>query len=228
MNFDVDPNYVTSAVASIEGDGHRVLVHKGVRFDPRASIKITGLNNTVVIEAGVEMRSARIQISGENNVVHIERSCRMKLGVIAVSGIGSQVRIGAGTSWESGSLIAGHGKAIHVGRDCMFSHEVVIRTDDAHGVFDLDTGLLLNSPDDVYVEDHVWLGNGARVNKGCRIGTGSVLSQMSLATGDMDANGAYAGVPARKIRDRITWSRSFSRENIPIEFWTGSAPASDK
>lgn len=33
MNFDVDPNYVTSAVASIEGDGHRVLVHKGVRFD---------------------------------------------------------------------------------------------------------------------------------------------------------------------------------------------------
>ncbi|MEO1291936.1 MAG: chloramphenicol acetyltransferase [Pseudomonadota bacterium] len=48
----------------------------------------------------------------------------------------------------------------------------------------------------------IWLGNGALVMAGCRIGDGVVLGAGSVLTKDVPPYEIWAGNPARKIRDR--------------------------
>jgi maltose O-acetyltransferase len=46
-----------------------------------------------------------------------------------------------------------------------------------------------------------WLGTGATVLPGVTIGDGCVIAAGAVVTGDCTADGLYAGVPARRIRD---------------------------
>jgi acetyltransferase-like isoleucine patch superfamily enzyme len=56
----------------------------------------------------------------------------------------------------------------------------------------------------VIVEDDVWIGFGAIVMSGVRIGTGSVIAAGSVVTKDIPAYSVAAGVPAKVIRERFT------------------------
>jgi len=53
------------------------------------------------------------------------------------------------------------------------------------------------------IEDDVWVGYGATVLCGVRIGEGSIIGAGSLVTKDVKPYSIYAGVPARKVRDRF-------------------------
>jgi hypothetical protein len=54
------------------------------------------------------------------------------------------------------------------------------------------------------IGDHVWLGQNALILKGCRVGSGSVISAACvLANKTVESNSVYAGNPARKIRENI-------------------------
>ncbi|QXP84023.1 DapH/DapD/GlmU-related protein [Methylococcus sp. Mc7] len=52
----------------------------------------------------------------------------------------------------------------------------------------------------VIIEDNVWIGAGACVLPGVRIGTGSVIGAGSVVTRDVPAGTIVVGVPARAIR----------------------------
>jgi len=54
----------------------------------------------------------------------------------------------------------------------------------------------------VVIEDDVWLGAGATVLEGARLRQGCVLGAMSMARGELEAYGVYAGVPAALIGRR--------------------------
>lgn len=94
----------------------------------------------------------------------------------------------------------------------------MIRTSDGHGIFDASTKECINQPSDVLIGDHVWLGNSSRVNKGSTIHSGSVIGQGSIVSKVVDGNCIYAGIPAKKIKENIVWSRSDSYEKIPEEY----------
>jgi acetyltransferase-like isoleucine patch superfamily enzyme len=94
----------------------------------------------------------------------------------------------------------------------------VLRTSDHHGIFERSSGVRLNPSADVIVGAHVWLGNGCRVNKGTRIGSGAIIGQNAIAGGDVEANSIYAGVPARKLRDDVVWSRTEKIRDVPERF----------
>ena len=49
-----------------------------------------------------------------------------------------------------------------------------------------------------------WIGYGAIVSRGVTIGEGAVVGAGSVVTKDVPAYEIWAGVPARKIRDRFT------------------------
>lgn len=57
---------------------------------------------------------------------------------------------------------------------------------------------------DVVIEDDVWIGCNATILKGVHIGKGSVVAAGSVVTKDVDEFSIYAGVPAKKIKDRFT------------------------
>jgi len=50
----------------------------------------------------------------------------------------------------------------------------------------------------------VWIGNGALVMAGVKIGDGSIVAARSVVTKDVPAFSIYGGVPAKKIKDRFS------------------------
>jgi acetyltransferase-like isoleucine patch superfamily enzyme len=53
------------------------------------------------------------------------------------------------------------------------------------------------------IENDVWIGYGATVMGGIKIGEGSIIGAGSLVTKDVEPYSIYAGVPARKVRSRF-------------------------
>ena len=52
------------------------------------------------------------------------------------------------------------------------------------------------------IGDDVWIGAGAAVLPGSRVGTGAVIGANSVVTTEIPAHEIWAGVPARKIGER--------------------------
>lgn len=58
-----------------------------------------------------------------------------------------------------------------------------------------------NAP--IVLEDGCWIGANCTVCAGVTVCENAVLTVGSIVSKDMEANGIYQGVPARKIRERI-------------------------
>lgn len=57
--------------------------------------------------------------------------------------------------------------------------------------------------DKTVVSDDVWIGYGSIILSGVKIGQGSIIAAGSVVTGDIEPFSIYAGVPARKIKERF-------------------------
>jgi len=55
----------------------------------------------------------------------------------------------------------------------------------------------------IILEEDVWLGGGVTVLDGVRIGKGSVISAGAVVNQDVESYSIMAGIPARKIRERL-------------------------
>jgi acetyltransferase-like isoleucine patch superfamily enzyme len=53
------------------------------------------------------------------------------------------------------------------------------------------------------IENDVWIGYGAIIMSGVKIGQGSIIAAGSVVTRDVDPYSIYGGVPAKKIKDRF-------------------------
>jgi acetyltransferase-like isoleucine patch superfamily enzyme len=53
------------------------------------------------------------------------------------------------------------------------------------------------------IEDDVWVGLGATIMQGVRIGRGSIIAARSVVTRDVPPYEIWGGIPAKKIRDRF-------------------------
>lgn len=54
----------------------------------------------------------------------------------------------------------------------------------------------------VVIGDDVWMGAGAIILGGVTVGAGCIIGAGAVVTRDTEANGIYAGIPARKLRQR--------------------------
>lgn len=119
----------------------------------------------------------------------------------------AQVFIGEGTTINGARIIADNSD-IHIGNDNLWSDEIILQSNDQHGIIDLETMKLNNAHRRrVEVGDHAWIGRRAMIMPDVRVGSGSILAAGAVLTGDMEENCVYAGVPARLIRRNTSWSR---------------------
>lgn len=201
------------------GQGNNISIADNVKVDPnkKLSISIKGNNNKIIISSGVELNNSLIQIVGSDCTLQIGSNCRF-INCNLILDQSSSILIGARTVWSSGVLRAEHKSTIRVGADCMFSADIHVRTTDGHGIFDLTTKERVNFAADVVIENHVWLGHSVYVNKGTTIGTCSIIGMSSVATGKLDPYSIYAGVPAKKIKDGVTWSSGLTFDSIPLPY----------
>lgn len=54
-----------------------------------------------------------------------------------------------------------------------------------------------------YIGDDVWIGYGAIIMSGVRIGNGTIIAAGSIVTHDTEAYSIVAGIPAKKIKQRF-------------------------
>lgn len=55
----------------------------------------------------------------------------------------------------------------------------------------------------IIIEDDVWVGLGAIILSGVKVGTGSIVAAGSVVTKDIEPYSIYGGNPAKKIRNRF-------------------------
>lgn len=183
----LDPSVATRAVS--------------VKFSARAEDNIIALGNAA-------FSRAKVSFNGSRNVLLVEESTQ-KLGFNATLG-GNQnlIQIGPDVSINSADLLAsGYGARVIIGKGCMISYGVRVRTSDSHSIIDLENGAVINSPQSVAIDEDVWLAADVMVLKGVHIGRGSIIAARSVVTRDVPPCTLMAGTPARKVRSNVSWLR---------------------
>ncbi|MEC7829121.1 MAG: acyltransferase [Actinomycetota bacterium] len=108
-----------------------------------------------------------------------------------------------------GSAIVGHYR-IDIGDDVFTGMNVYI-TDQNHGYEDPDTPIGIQDPQDdpVVIGEGSWIGSGAVVLPGARIGKHCVVAANSVVRGTFPSYSVIAGVPAKVVRayDGTKWER---------------------
>ena len=108
-----------------------------------------------------------------------------------------------------GSAIVGDYR-IDIGDDVFTGMNVYI-TDQNHGYEDPDTPIGIQDPQDdpVVIGDGSWIGSGAVVLPGARIGKQCVVAANSVVRGTFPSHSVIAGVPAKVVRayDGTKWER---------------------
>lgn len=116
--------------------------------------------------------------------LHVGRNC----------GIGWQTTIAVGRTIRLGDNVRISGRAFLAGYP---GHPLDAKAR-AAGLPDTE-----DQVGDIVLEDDVWLGTGATVSAGVRIGKGTVVAAGSVVTRDLPANVLAGGVPARVIRKLV-------------------------
>ncbi len=103
----------------------------------------------------------------------------------------------------------GDGRSCVIGDDALISNDVWIRNYDMHAIHDLASGAQINRPAcDTVIERHVWLGQDALLLNCELIGMGSIIGARALVKGTVPRACAAAGIPARVLREGVSWGRN--------------------
>ena len=169
---------------------------------------VKGGGNSLTVKSGSRLIDCKIYFFGKNNRVIIHENVRLVASVIWIEDNENVIEIGEYSSMENGcSLSACEGTKISIGKDCMFSSKVNIRTTDSHPLLDLD-GKRINPAEDIVIGNHVWIGQDVLLMKGAQIADDSVVGARSLVNKKLsERNCVYAGLPAKKVKQDINWSR---------------------
>lgn len=204
---------------SVIQDNPCFVVQSGAETLPPAIVSNRGHDNIVFASFNASADRLRLKIHGSNNIIFVGAHFRGG-GDIGINGSGNVIYIGAFTTIGSITLNqTGNGGSFIVGDHCMISNRIQVGNTDGHAIFDKTTGERINPDRDVYIGDRVWIARDASIGKGAKINSGVVVGQKSHVVGTLDAECIYAGVPARKLREGIVWSRS--AENSVKEWHEG-------
>lgn len=193
----------------IRAGNQLILPISAERLLKKVTIKLGGCNNRLIIGEGCELSHCEIRLDGDNNLIEIGSRARFSSGKIFLRQTsGQHIRIGADTTVQGAYLLVDEAASIDIGRDCMLSTDILIRTGDKHSILDAVSGERLNPSRDVKIADRVWLGRAVQILKGTVIQSESVVGAGSLVSRAFDeGNCVIAGVPAKVVKRGIRWDR---------------------
>lgn len=176
----------------------------------KSKIKCKGKNNLIEIGNNVNLKNTTLIIEGNNNHITIGENVKIyEFCKILIEGTNCKIFIGDRTTIGSGNIFCGESNTkIKIGSDCMISRNVSMNTSDFHSIIDIASKKRINIPQDINIGNSVWLGYNSRINKGAFIDEQSVIAIGAIVPGkSFPKNVIIAGVPAKIIKENITWSR---------------------
>ena len=194
-----------NTIVLIKANGKKIYSPKIKNFET----KFSGKNNYIEIHEPIDIEQ-RIYISGDsdNKVVIYPNNEHRYLKVLM--GNKNTLTIGRNTSSVNLAIhmFSGENKSVTIGDDCQFSWDIMLRTTDAHTVYNIKTREVINPAKDIFIGDHVWICanttvlKGSKIASNCMVGTGSIINKEFN-----DENCMIAGAPAKVIKRDINWDR---------------------
>jgi acetyltransferase-like isoleucine patch superfamily enzyme len=155
---------------------------------------------------------------GRGLELEIARNARVEFGRFVWIGDDTKIRchegrveIGQKTVMGQECTISAY-QRVRIGEQCVIADRAMF-IDFDHGVVEVERPIRQQGiyKRDVEVGSNVWIGYGACILRGVRVGDNSIVGTNSVVTKDVPANAVVAGIPARVIRMRkapqeLRWS----------------------
>lgn len=187
--------------------GLKVIKGKCVRLNRN----INGKNNLFKSGEGCVIDHLNLYVVGNNNTIEIGENCTIQKGCsLWIIGnccsviIGANTRIGANCAIECQE----DNQRIEIGEDNLWSHNIRLRNNDSHFIYDASTGVRTNFPKPITIGNHVWIAAYATILKGVSIQDGSVIGTHALVTKNIPNNVVAVGIPAKVVQSEIEWSNA--------------------
>jgi acetyltransferase-like isoleucine patch superfamily enzyme len=159
--------------------------------------------------AGRRWQTDGLLFLGRGLELQIARQARVEFGRFVWIGDGTKIRchegavsIGAKTVMGQECTISAY-QRVRIGEQCVIADRAMF-IDFDHGVVEVERPIRQQGiyKRDVEVGSNVWIGYGACILRGVRVGDNSIVGTNSVVTRDVPANAVVAGSPARIIRMR--------------------------
>jgi acetyltransferase-like isoleucine patch superfamily enzyme len=150
---------------------------KWVKSDPFSSLLSIGAN-------------ARIELGGDFSVYSGSRLYVNNNAVLVL-----------GSGYINHNLSLSCFERIEIGHGVAISENVTIRDSDNHVI----SGSRNGKTAPVKIGNNVWIGLNAIILKGVTIGDGAIVAAGSLVNKDVPPATLVAGVPAKVIRENVSW-----------------------
>lgn len=111
--------------------------------------------------------------------------------VVRTSNANASILIGDRSGFSGVRIIAD--KSIRIGRRVIIGANTIIRDGDDH------PERLGTEPEEIVIEDNVFIGMNCTILKGVTIGKGAIIGAGSIVTKDIPAGAKAAGVPCRVL-----------------------------
>jgi acetyltransferase-like isoleucine patch superfamily enzyme len=187
----------------------RFLARNGMLTPKYARLLGRYLRRRLFTPAGWRWRTDGPVFLGRGLELQVARGARIELGRFVWLGDGTKVRcheglveIGAKTVIGQECTISAY-RRVRIGEQCVIADRAMF-IDFDHGVVEVERPIRLQGiyMRDVEVGSNVWIGYGACILRGVRVGDNAIVGTNSVVTKDVPANAVVAGIPARVIRMR--------------------------
>jgi acetyltransferase-like isoleucine patch superfamily enzyme len=182
---------------------HRMLTPKYARLLARF------LRRRIFTRAGWRWRTDGPLFLGRRLELQVAKGATIDFGRFVWIGDGTKIRshegaveIGAKTVMGQECTISAY-RRVRIGEQCVIADRAMF-IDFDHGVVEVERPIRLQGiyKRDVEVGSNVWIGYGACILRGVRVGDNAIVGTNAVVTKDVPANAVVAGIPAKVIRMR--------------------------
>jgi acetyltransferase-like isoleucine patch superfamily enzyme len=159
--------------------------------------------------AGRRWETDGLLFLGKGLQIQIGKRGRVRFGRFVWIGDGTKIRchegeviIGAKTVLGQECTISAY-KHVRIGEQCVIADRAMF-IDFDHGMVEVERTIREQGiyKRDVDVGSNVWIGYGACILRGVRVGDNAVVGTNAVVTADVPANAVVGGVPAKVLRMR--------------------------
>ena len=175
---------------------------------PGCKIYFYGDNNYIEIHGPLNAFQLEVKLYGNSKII-IQSSPYAKRRFKVTGMLNSELKIDENFAVNGQLRIEfTENTKVHIGKDCVFSYDIIIRTGDGHQIQSLKTKKVINENKDVTIGNHVWVACRATILKGSVIPDNSIVGACSLVNKEFhEQNVILAGVPADIKKRDIQWIR---------------------
>jgi acetyltransferase-like isoleucine patch superfamily enzyme len=169
------------------------------------------LRRRLFTRAGWRWQTTGMVFFGRGLELQVGRGGGIRFGRFVWIGDGTKIRchegvveIGDKTVFGQECTISAY-QRVRIGEQCVIADRAMF-IDFDHGVSEVERPIRVQGiyKRDTIVGSNVWVGYGACVLRGVRVGDNAIIGTNAVVTKDVPANAVVGGVPARVLRMRDT------------------------